>query len=38
VGRRIVMLHCFVKKSQRTPARELNMAMSRLKEVKHENP
>jgi phage-related protein len=38
VGRRIVILHCFVKKSQRTPARELNMAMSRLKEVKHENP
>jgi len=38
VGRRIVMLHSFVKKSQRTPARELNMAITRLKEVKHENP
>ena len=38
VGRRIVMLHSFVKKSGRTPVRELNMAMNRLKEVKHENP
>jgi phage-related protein len=38
VGRRIVMLHSFVKKSGRTPVRELNMAMNRLIEVKHENP
>ena len=38
VGRRIVMLHSFVKKTDRTPARELDIAMSRLKEVKHENP
>ena len=38
VGRRIVMLHSFVKKTNRTPARELDTAMSRLKEVKHENP
>ena len=36
--RRIVMLHSFVKKTNRTPARELDTAMSRLKEVKHENP
>jgi phage-related protein len=34
VGRRIVMLHCFVKKSRRTPARELEIAQARLKEVK----
>lgn len=38
VGRRIVMLHSFVKKTNRTPVRELDTAMSRLKEVKHENP
>lgn len=38
VGRRIVMLHSFVKKTNRTPARELDTAMTRLKEVKHENP
>ena len=38
MGRRIVMLHSFVKKTDRTPARELDTAMSRLKEVKHENP
>jgi phage-related protein len=37
VGRRIVMLHSFVKKTNRTPVRELDTAMSRLKEVKHEN-
>lgn len=37
VGRRIVMLHSFVKKTNRTPPRELDTAMSRLKEVKHEN-
>jgi phage-related protein len=37
VGRRIVMLHSLVKKTNRTPARELGTAMSRLKEVKHEN-
>jgi phage-related protein len=38
VGRRIVMLHCFVKKSQRTPARELAIAQARLKEVKRAVP
>ena len=37
IGRRIVMLHSFVKKSQRTPSHELAVAMTRLKEVKHEN-
>jgi len=35
VGRRIVMLHSFVKKTQRTPPRELEIALSRMKEVKH---
>jgi phage-related protein len=37
VGRRIVMLHSFIKKSERTPKRELETAVSRLKEVKRAN-
>ena len=34
VDKDIVMLHCFVKKSQRTPAKELNIARNRLQEIK----
>jgi phage-related protein len=34
-GRRIVMLHSFVKKTNRTPPRELAIALNRMKEVKH---
>ncbi|MCL4779787.1 MAG: type II toxin-antitoxin system RelE/ParE family toxin [Gammaproteobacteria bacterium] len=37
VGRRIVMLHCFVKKTNKTPLRELAIAEIRLKEIKHAN-
>ena len=37
VGRRIVMLHSFVKKTDKTPLRERALAETRLKEVKHEN-
>lgn len=37
IGRRIVMLHSFVKKSAKTPAKELDMAEKRMKEFKHEN-
>ena len=37
IGKRIVMLHSFVKKSQRTPKQELAVAQSRLKEIKHED-
>lgn len=37
VGRRIVMLHSFIKKSERTPKRELETAESRMKEVKRAN-
>jgi phage-related protein len=37
IGRRIVMLHSFIKKSQKTPLRELEVARSRMKEVKHAN-
>jgi phage-related protein len=34
VGRQIVMLHCFVKKSQKTPINERRIAEDRMKEVK----
>ncbi len=37
VGKRIVMLHSFIKKSDRTPIRERQVAETRLKEVKHAN-
>lgn len=33
VGKRIIMLHVFVKKTQKTPRKELNLAMRRMKEV-----
>jgi phage-related protein len=35
VGRRIVVLHAFVKKSQQTHERELKLARKRMKEVLH---
>jgi len=38
VGKRIVMLHSFVKKTNKTPTRELEIAELRLKEIKHANP
>ena len=34
VGRRVVMLHQFVKKSEKTPRKELDIARKRMKEVK----
>ncbi len=34
--RRIMMLHAFVKKSQKTPAKELRIARARLKEVRED--
>jgi phage-related protein len=34
VGRRVVMLHQFIKKSEKTPLNELNIARNRMKEVK----
>ena len=37
VGRRIVILHGFIKKSERTPLRERRTAETRMKEVKHAN-
>jgi phage-related protein len=37
VGRRIMMLHSFIKKSQKTPLRELELARKRMKEIKDAN-
>ena len=36
VDRRIVMLHQFIKKSEKTPRKELETAQRRMKEVKDE--
>jgi phage-related protein len=33
VGRRIVVVHVFTKKTQKTPRREIEMALKRAKEV-----
>ncbi len=33
VGKRVVVLHAFIKKSQETPDRELKLARKRMKEV-----
>ena len=38
VGKRIVMLHSFVKKTQKTPPNERRIAETRLKEIKDANP
>ena len=38
VGKRIVMLHSFIKKSNRTPTREREVAETRMKEIKHAIP
>lgn len=35
VGRRIVVLHSFIKKTQKTPQRDLAIGRARLKEVKN---
>ena len=37
VGRRIIMLHGFVKKSTKTPPYELKTAETRMKEIKRAN-
>lgn len=37
VGRRIIMLHSFVKKSDKTPPAERRIAEHRLKEIKNAN-
>lgn len=33
VGKRVVVLHAFIKKSQQTPDRELKLARKRMKEL-----
>ena len=35
VGRRITVLHAFIKKTQQTPDRELKLARKRLKELQN---
>ena len=37
VGKRIVMLHSFVKKSERTPMRDREIAGTRMKEIRRAN-
>lgn len=34
VGKQIVILHSFVKKTTKTPAKDLKLAQSRMKEIK----
>ena len=36
VGKRIVMLHVFIKKTQKTPKKELKLAIQRMKEVSND--
>ena len=35
IGRRIVMLHQFIKKTDKTPPKEISIARRRLKEIKN---
>ena len=35
VGRRVIILRVFVKKTQKTPAGEIALALSRMKEIDH---
>jgi phage-related protein len=37
VGQEIVMLHSFIKKTQKTPEKELKLAKQRMKELKNDN-
>ncbi|NOX65825.1 MAG: hypothetical protein GXO85_08500 [Chlorobi bacterium] len=34
-ARKIIMLHLFIKKTQKTPKKELKIALSRLTEVQY---
>jgi phage-related protein len=38
VRRNIVMLHQFIKKTDKTPRREMDIARKRMKEIKHDIP
>lgn len=35
VGRRVIILRVFVKKTHKTPPGEINLALSRMKEIDH---
>jgi phage-related protein len=35
VGKRVVVVHAFVKKTQQTPDKELKLARKRMKELNH---
>ena len=35
VGKRVVVLHAFIKKTQQTPDKDLKLARKRLKELQH---
>ena len=35
IGKRVVVLHAFIKKTQETPDRELKLARKRLKELQN---
>jgi phage-related protein len=37
VGKKIIVLHTFIKKTQKTPKRHLDIAKSRLKEIRYDN-
>jgi phage-related protein len=37
IGRRIVILHHFIKKTQKIPAKELLIARTRMKEIENES-
>ncbi len=37
IGKKIVVLHAFVKKTQKTPLKEPEIARSRMKELKNES-
>lgn len=35
LGRRVVVVHAFIKKTQQTPDKELKIARKRVKELQH---
>ena len=37
VGQKVVVLHVYIKKSEETPLKELELARKRQEEFKHEN-
>lgn len=33
IGKKVIILHCFIKKTQKTPSKDLDIAKKRFKEV-----